>query len=290
MQLPGPIVSTDWLAQHIDDDALRVFDVSIFISPNDPEPGYTIVSGRDAWEASHIPGAGFLDLMSEFSDQSVPLPMTMLSAEIFADRAAKAGIGHNHAVVVYSAQSMMFSTRFWWMLRSMGFDNVAVLDGGWNKWRQEARQTTNLDNTYPPANFNPTPRPDMWADRADVLQAMQDQTACILYALEPEVYNGEIARYGRPGHIPGSHNVYYNNLIDSITGTFLPIQDLSDRFVMSGAMQKSRAVIYCGGGVAATMDALALTMLGHSDIAVYDGSMSEWASDPSLPLHCGDSP
>jgi thiosulfate/3-mercaptopyruvate sulfurtransferase len=290
MQLPGPIVSTEWLAQHIDNEALRIFDVSIFLTPNDPEPGYTVVSGRNAWEANHIPGACFLDLLTEFSDQSVPLPMTMLSPEVFAERAGEAGIGNDNAVVVYAADSMMFSTRLWWMLRTIGFDNVAVLDGGWDKWQRERKPSTSAVNTYPPSSLIPKPRPGLWANRDDVLNAMQDQSVCTLNALQPEVYNGEIARYGRAGHIPGSHNVYYNSLLDPTTGAYLPLEQLRERFEVSGVMQKPRAIIYCGGGVTATMDALALTMLDHPDIAVYDGSMSEWAQDPSLPLVCGDNP
>ena len=108
LKLHAPLVSTDWLAQNIDNALLRIFDATVLLTPNDPDPGYTIVSGREAWAASHIPGAGFIDLLAEFSDQSVPLPLTMLPAEQFAQRVGEAGIGEDSAVVIYGAGSMMF--------------------------------------------------------------------------------------------------------------------------------------------------------------------------------------
>jgi len=290
MQLTGPIVSTEWLAQHLDDATLRIFDVSIFLTPNDPDPGYTIVGGRSAWEENHIPGSNFLDLLTDFSDQSAPLPLTMLTPEVFAERAGQAGIGDDTAVVIYGADSMMFSTRMWWMLRTIGFNNVAVLDGGWNKWQSEHRPTTSAVANYSPSSVAPTPLPHLWASKTDVVNAMQDTSVCTLNALAPEVYNGEVTRYGRPGHIPGSHNIFYNSLLDPDTGTFLPLDKLRERFEASGVLQKPRAIVYCGGGISATMDALALTMLEHPHISIYDGSMSEWTQDPDLPLVCGDNP
>lgn len=290
MKLHSPLVSTDWLAQNIDNDSLRIFDATVLLTPNDPDPGYTIVSGRDAWAASHIPGAGFMDLLAEFSDQSVPLPLTMLPPEQFAERVGEAGIGEDSAVVIYGAGSMMFATRVWWMLRSIGFDNVAVLDGGWEKWQREEKPTTSVITSYPSALLAPKPRPGLWANRDDMMAAMQDQSVCTLNALQPDIYNGDLARYGRAGHIPGSHNVYYNSLLDPSDGTYLSLEQLWEVFDATGVMQKSRAIVYCGGGVSATMDTLALTMLGHPDISVYDGSMFEWAQDPSLPLISGNDP
>jgi thiosulfate/3-mercaptopyruvate sulfurtransferase len=116
---------------------------------------------------------------------------------------------------------------------------------------------------------------------------MNSESVCTLNALQPEVFTGEVAPYGRAGHIPGSHNVYSSSLLDSDTGVFLPLDQLKERFEVSGVMKKPRAILYCGGGVSATVGALALTLLGHPDIAVYDGSMTDWVQDPSLPLVCG---
>lgn len=287
MQLPGPIVSTQWLAQNIDSEALRIFDVSLFLRLKDPEPGYTIVSGRDAWEKNHIPGSAFIDLASDLSDLSVPLPMMMLPPEVLAERAGQFGIGSDSIVVIYAADGIMFAARLWWMLRSIGFDNVAVLDGGWDKWLREDRPSSSVPTSYTASSLTAQPRAGLWAERAEVQQAMNSESVCTLNALQPEVFTGEAAPYGRAGHIPGSHNVYSSSLLDSDTGVFLPLDQLKEHFEASAVMQKSRAILYCGGGVSATVGALALTLLGHPDIAVYDGSMTDWVQDPSLPLVCG---
>lgn len=290
MQLPRPIVSTQWLAQNIDSKALLIFDVSLFLRPNKPEPGYTIVSGRESWEKSHIPGSVFIDLASELSDTSVALPMMMLPPEVLAERVGQLGIGSDSTVVIYAADGIMFASRLWWMLRSIGFDNVAVLDGGWNKWLGEGRPCSSVPASYPASSLTSQARAGLWAEQAEVRQAMNNESVCTLNALQPEVFTGELAPYGRAGHIPGSHNVYSNALLDSDTGVFLPLDQLKECFEPSAVMQKSRAILYCGGGVSATVGALALTLLGHPDIAVYDGSMTDWVQDPSLPLVCGEMP
>jgi thiosulfate/3-mercaptopyruvate sulfurtransferase len=123
-----------------------------------------------------------------------------------------------------------------------------------------------------------------------MLKAMTDPAVCTINALSPEVYRGDKNMYGRAGHIPGSHNVFYNTLLNPADGTFLPPADLKLRFDEVGAFGRPRVIAYCGGGISATMDALALTLAGHPDIAVYDGSMMEWVADPALPLHCGATP
>ncbi|PSW15772.1 hypothetical protein C9J01_01785 [Photobacterium rosenbergii] len=286
MQLPGPIVSTDWLEKHINDESLRIYDVSIFLTPNDPEPGYTFTSGYAKWSIEHIPGANFLDLLSEFSDAKAAMPYTMLPLELLADKAGQAGITNDSAVVLYSADSPMFAARMWWMLRSIGLDNVAILDGGWNKWKKENRATSDRAKAYPPSQLNLGPRSTMWVNKDDVIRAMEDDSICILNALESEVHNGEVNRYGRAGHIPGSQNVSYDSLIDNETGEFLPAQQLQERFSKLDVLDKPQVLIYCGAGVVAAMNALALTLLGHSDVRIYDGSMIEWASDSTLPLIC----
>jgi thiosulfate/3-mercaptopyruvate sulfurtransferase len=176
------------------------------------------------------------------------------------------------------------------MLRSIGFDNAAVLDGGWDKWLREDRPISSVPTSYPASSLTAQARAGLWAEQAEVRQAINNESVCTLNALQPEVFTGEIAPYGRAGHIPGSYNVYSNSLLDSDTGVFLPLDQLKERFEASAVMQNPRAILYCGGGVSATVGALALTLLGHPDIAVYDGSMTDWVQDPSLPLVCGETP
>lgn len=289
MKLNSALVSTDWLAENLGQKNLRVFDTSISLKHIEGG-GYLVDSGHEQWREAHIPGAGFLDLAKEFTDQHTDIPFTMLPPELFCRRAAAHGISDDCAVVLYCKGMPMWATRAWWMFRSVGFENVAVLDGGWQKWQSENRAVDNIVPDYPQGRLTVGVRPEMWANKEDMLQVMEDGSACTLNALAPDVYNGETNRYGRPGHIPGSYSVFCGRLIDAEKGTFLPVETLREQFRDSGAFEAERAIVYCGGGISATVDALALHLAGHHNIAVYDGSMSEWVKDESLPLNLGDEP
>jgi thiosulfate/3-mercaptopyruvate sulfurtransferase len=289
MQISQPIVSTQWLADNLHDRSLRLFDASIYLTVNPDGPGYLTESGRAKWAEAHIPGANFLEMLTEFSDNSQSVPMMMTAAERFAELCGKHGIGNDTAVVIYSGQTMMWAGRMWWMLRSMGFTNAAVLDGGLEKWVREGRPMSSDDNPYAATTFTARPDPALWADKKDVLQAIHNPSVCTINALQPDIYDGQINRYGRPGHIPGSHNVYYNSLLDPESGTYLSPDKLKQQFEASSTFGR-RTIVYCGGGVSASLDAIALTMLGHNDVAVYDGSMFEWCMDPALPLIPGSAP
>jgi thiosulfate/3-mercaptopyruvate sulfurtransferase len=135
-----------------------------------------------------------------------------------------------------------------------------------------------------------SPRPSLWADLSEMRRVAAEGRTCTINALSPDVYSGEKNVYGRPGHIPGSHNVFYDTLLDPQSGIFRPLAELRERFTSSGALASPRVITYCGGGISATMDALALTLLGHPNVAVYDGSLSEWARHVELPLTQGAEP
>jgi thiosulfate/3-mercaptopyruvate sulfurtransferase len=287
--LASPIVSTAWLADNLDDPALRLFDASIYLTVKPDGPGYLTQSGRSRWSKAHIPGAGFLDLLAEFSDNSSGVEFMMPPVERFAESCGRHGIGDDATVVLYSGQTMMWSARMWWMLRSVGFRNAAILDGGWEKWKREGRPTSSEGEPYPPARFTPKPQAGMWADKQEVLKNIHNPAVCSINALQPDIYDGRINRYGRAGHIPGSHNVYYQSLLSPEDGTYLPLDELRRRFEACGALGR-RTIVYCGGGISAGLDAIALTMLGHEDLAIYDGSMFEWCKDPGLPLVSGADP
>ncbi|MDP6183113.1 MAG: sulfurtransferase [Gammaproteobacteria bacterium] len=289
MKTDGALVSTDWLAANLNETNLRIFDTTIHLQPKE-SGGYQVDSGRGNWSKAHIPGAGFLDLAEEFADGASDIPFMMRPAEQFRKLAEAHGVSDDSVVVLYNDGVPMWATRAWWMFRTVGFDNVAVLNGGWQKWQREGRPVNNAEPTYPPGTFSANPRPEMWADMDAMLRIMEDNSACTLNALSPDVYSGETNRYGRAGHIPGSHNVFYGSLIDPDEGTFLPVDVLRERFRPSGSLDAERVVVYCGGGISATMDALALHLAGHKNLAIYDGSMSEWIRDESLPLTLGDTP
>lgn len=287
MKMPGHLVGTDWLAQQLAAPDLSILDATVFLHPNPDGYGYRTESGRAQFAAEHVPGAQFVDLIEEFSDRSTEVRFMMPPAAELCARIGALGVGDGRRTVVYSSGSPMWATRLWWMLRSVGCENVAVLDGGLAKWKREGRTLESRPQAAKPALLTARPRPELWADRHAVQAAISDGGVCTINALAPAVYAGEKNVYGRAGHIPGSRNVFYDTLVDAADGTFLPVARLRPLFAAVGAFEKPRVICYCGGGISATMDALALTLCGHPNIAVYDGSMLEWVADPTLPLKLG---
>lgn len=280
------LVSTDWLAKHLRDPDLRIFDTTVHLRPATPGP-YVIESGRADYDAAHIPGAAFIDLAGELSDAAAPLPFTMPPIDRLAHALGAAGIGRGTRVVAYTTTSPMWATRLWWMLRASGFDDVAVLDGGFEKWTAEGRPVEVTPRHYPPTDISLTARPGAWADKRAVLAAIDDGAVCTINALSPSVHSGESPMsYGRKGHIKGSCNVPYASLLKA-DGTYRDEPELRALFTAIGALEKPRVICYCGGGISATMNALALTRLGHPSVAVYDGSMAEWSRDPDMPMEIG---
>ncbi|MGE0487421.1 MAG: sulfurtransferase [Gammaproteobacteria bacterium] len=290
MQLDGPLVSTEWLAANLDDASLRLYDTTIYLRMKPEGFGYLPESGRGEWAESHIPGAGFLDVLGELSDAGAGIPFMMPDPAAFAATMAAHGVADGTTVVLYNKGMPMWSTRVWWMLRSIGFDNVAVLNGGWEKWTREGRPVTAEVKTHALGTLSVNARPQRWVDKARMLDVITSGSPVTLNALSPEVYSGEKNQYGRPGHLPGTHNVFYGSLIDPDSGEFLPPEKLAALFAASGALQAPEVITYCGGGISATMDCLALELCGQRNVAVYDGSMSEWVKDESLPLKLGREP
>lgn len=285
---PELLVGTDWLAEHLGDPNLRVFDATVHLLP-DPPRTYRIESGRQDYEKGHIPGTAFLDLKDELSDSESRLNFTMPHPSQLEHALSRAGIGMQDRVVVYSTSHVMWATRLWWMLRASGFERAAVLDGGFAKWTREGRAVCQEPCAYDPATFKATPRPERWADRDEVLREIGSARVATLNALPRPVHTGEAdVHYGRKGHIAGSRNVPYSSLLERETQTFANADGLRDAFAEAGALEKERVITYCGGGISATVDAFALALLGHPNVAVYDGSMSEWARDQSLPVETGD--
>jgi thiosulfate/3-mercaptopyruvate sulfurtransferase len=290
MELDGPLVSTAWLDEYLGAATLRVFDTTLYLRPKADGFGYQPESGRDEWREAHIAGAGFLDVINDLSDPNTRLPFMMPDPQAFAATMASHGVSDDSTVVLYNKGMPMWSTRVWWMLRSIGFERVAVLDGGWAKWVTEQRPVDAAEPDYAAGRLNCRPRPEMWVDKARMLDTEQDPAPVVLNALAPDVYSGTKNQYGRAGHLPGTHNVYYGHLLDPDSGEFRSVDDLRPLFEASGALQAPQVVTYCGGGISATMDCLALDLCGQRNVAVYDGSMSEWVRDESLPLTLGEEP
>jgi thiosulfate/3-mercaptopyruvate sulfurtransferase len=284
---PEYLVETDWLAAHLDDPALRVLECTTILHPL-PDGGYRAESGLATWEAGHIPGSGFADLTGELSDRTSSLRFMMPPAAQLAAAMSKLGVGSGTRVVLYDRAVNMWAARVWWMLRAIGFDDAAVLNGGWRKWTLEGRPVSTEPCAYPPGRLVARPRPELFADKFTVLAGLGDTATCVLNALTEEQHHGSGGvHYGRPGRIAGSQNVPARSLVDPKTHAYLPPDQLRKQFDASGALGSGRVITYCGGGIAASSDAFVLAMLGHKDIAVYDASLSEWAADPSLPMENG---
>ena len=284
---PEFLVETDWLAQHLGDPDLVVLDCTTHLIP-DPKTTYQVVPGRADFEKGHIPGAQFVDLQADLSDNSPRLRFMKPSAAAFAAAMGRFGLGERSRVVTYSTTTPQWATRVWWLLRCFGFDNAGVLNGGFKKWTAEGRPVeTGAARPRPPAQFTVREERPLMVGKDAVLRAVGDGAVCTLNALSPEQHAGTGGNtYGRVGRIAGSVNVPAAQLIDPATGAFLSPDALRARFAGIGALDRP-VITYCGGGIAASADAFILTLLGHDRVQLYDASMSEWSNDPSLPMETG---
>jgi len=284
---PQFLVETDWLAAHLDDPTLRVLECTTILHPR-PEGGYRAESGRATWAAGHIPRSGFADLTDNLCDRASSLPYMMPPDEQMAVAMGRLGVGEGTRVVLYDRAINMWAARVWWMLRAVGFDDAAVLNGGWKKWTVEGRSTSTEPCAYPPARFVARPRAELFVGKGAVLAGLGERATCVLNALTEEQHRGtDGVTYGRPGRIAGSANVAARSLVDPTTHAYLPADTLRARFAAAGVLEAQRVITYCGGGIAASSDAFVLTLLGHDRVAVYDASLSEWAADSSLPMESG---
>jgi len=280
---PEWLVDGAWLEANLGDPDLRVFDVTTRLSVEDRVGSY-----REEYEAAHVPGAGYLDLASDLSDTSSSLMFARPAPDALAAALGRAGIGREHRVVLYSATHAMWATRVFWLLRGIGIDRAGVLDGGFQRWREEGRPLSGEPCSYPAAPLEARPRPAVWANRDEVLAAIDDGAVCTMNALPRVLHTGEAEKhYGRPGRIAGSANVPFSEIVDAGSGCFRPPADWRTALDAVGAFERERVIAYCGGAIAATVDAFALAALGHPDVAVYDGSLEEWSRDPSLPMETG---
>jgi len=279
LELPGPLVSTGWLADHLGDPALRVVDASWYL----PQMGR---DGRAEYDAGHIPGALFWDI-DEIADSTTGLPHTIPTEEEFARHMSALGIGNGSTVVAYDGIGLFSAARPWWMLRHFGHDRVAVLDGGLAKWKAEQRPLSAEVPSPAPTSFSPILRHDLFRDltaikaniRGGAEQVLDARGVGRFLGTEPEPRPG-----CRPGRIPGSFNLPYGRLVDPDDQTLLPADELRELYEAAGIDLAGPITTTCGSGVTACALALGLAVLGRDDIAVYDGSWSEWGSRDDTPI------
>jgi thiosulfate/3-mercaptopyruvate sulfurtransferase len=281
------LISTEELARRMGAPGLRIFDCTTYLRPR-PEGGYNAESGRANYDKGHIPGAGVLDLGAELSDPHSKLRFTLPPLDELTKAFAAKGIGHGTFVVLYSHATPTWATRIWWMLRAIGFDDAAILDGGLDKWKAENRPLSTELTIYPAATLSLRGRPEIFVDKNDIKSAIGKSDTLTLNALSHEQHKGAGGVvYGRPGRITGSSCVPAASLFGP-DKTLKPIAELRQAFEGVGAAPDKRVLVYCGGGIAASLDAFVLTaILGHKNVAVYDNSMQEWSNDPNLPMEVG---
>lgn len=284
LQIPSPLVNPDWLQSQLDDPSLRILDCSVAGRPKG-DGSYEFIPQYGAWEEAHIPGSRFVDIPEQLSDKAAEVGLMMPAPEAVADTMKQLGIGDGSCVVLYDAGNHAWAARVWWILRVCGFDNAAVLNGGIRKWRAEGRPlASGAGETGAAESFSLSVRPRLMASKQDVLDVLGNEAVVLLNSLPRPVFTGEVAPYGRAGHIPGSRNLSCEAIVDADSFDYLDLAALRQMAQASGALAGERVITYCGGGIAASSTALILTLLGVENIALYDGSMSEWCRDPDLPL------
>jgi thiosulfate/3-mercaptopyruvate sulfurtransferase len=276
--LPDTLVTTEWLAEHLDDPDLVVLDCTVSVEQG--ENGLEVESGRAAYDAGHIPNAGFADLMGPLADPESPYQYAVPSPEEFAAVMGALGVGDDSRVVLYDASMSAWAARVWWMLRWIGFERAAILNGGLGAWKAEGRPLSTEPPGRPTRKLTPAPRPELIADRDEVIAAIDDPAVSLIDAMPEAHYRGEMTMYARPGHIPTAKNVSVMSLLDE-SGHYRPLEELAPLFDDD---VDARVITYCGGGIAASSNAFVMTRLGYSDVAVYTASLQEWAADPANPM------
>lgn len=275
------IVSTDWLAQHLDAPDLRILDATTYL-PGDP---------RDAkanYDASHIPGARFFDI-DDVSDSNSDLPHMAPPTEKFMSRMRALGVGDGHRVVVYDSEGLFSAARVWWLFRHMGQMDVAVLDGGLPKWIAEGHPTEDLPPMIRDRHMTARRDATLVKDVTQVALASKLNQAEIVDARAAERFRGETEepREGlRSGHIPNSKNVPFKTLLNE-DSTFKSPDDLRAVFTDAGVDLNRPVITTCGSGVTAAILSLALEIIGHRDHSLYDGSWAEWGSYNDLKVEQG---
>jgi thiosulfate/3-mercaptopyruvate sulfurtransferase len=279
--MSDPLVSTAWLAERLDSADIRVIDATWFM----PGEGRT---GRQAYEAGHIPGAVFFDI-DEISDHQTDLPHMLPPADAFAEAAGALGLRRDLILVVYDGQGIFSAPRVWWTLRTMGFPEVFVLDGGLPKWRAEGRP---LDTSAPvptPSTIEPAFDPHLVRDLEAMRRTLAVHDAQVIDARASARFRGEVPepRAGlRSGHMPGAHNLPWNGLINA-DGTMKSAGEIRAAVEGVGVDLDDPIVTTCGSGVSAALLALAFARLGREDVAVYDGSWTEWGGRADTPVATG---
>ena len=279
---PKTLVSTDWLAKHIKDPDLRILDASTYLPAVDRD-------GRAEYDAAHIPGARFFDI-DDISDGRSALPHMAPPIEKFMSRLRAMGVGDGHQIVVYDGSGLFSAARVWWLFRLMGQENIAVLDGGFPKWKAEGREVEDLPPVIRDRHMTVRFQNNLVRDVTQVSSASKLGTTQIVDARAAARFRGDAPepREGlRSGHIPNARNVPYTELLDS-DGTMKSPDQTRAIFEAAGVDLNKPIITSCGSGLTAAILGLALTRMGHDNWSLYDGSWAEWGMFPTVPVATGE--
>jgi len=288
---PAPImdslVTTQWLSEHLNDPDLIVLDSSVFIEFDD-KGNMSAISGQENFDSGHIPTARFADLKGNLSATHESFEFVMPSPEQFANAIGELGVSNDSRVVIYSTDNQTWGARLWWMLRWAGLEQVALLDGGLKAWKAEGRPISTEPSIYSKAQFNLSLNPQMIADRDEVIAAIDNEQVSIIDALSEGHYSGKVSMYARPGHITSAVNMPVSDLFQP-SAHYRSLDELDMQFEGGLEAERSKRVItYCGGGIAGSSLAFAMYRLGYTDVAVYMGSLQEWAVNSENPMTTGE--
>ena len=279
------LIGVDELAERLGDERLRIFDTAVMFKKVDQ--GLVANSSIETYREAHIPGAAFADVLGDWSNPETPY-RNVLSIDALQRKLGGIGLNEKSEVVVYSSTMLMWATRAWWCLRYAGAENVRILNGSFGAWQKAGLEVESGDNHYPPDSFTSRGNASLFCNTEQVERISQEK-GCLINALAKDVYEGtSTSSYGRPGHIPASHSQPFSELLES--DFFLDPEFLQQKLTEQNMLGDEDVTIYCGGGIAATINAFACHLMGKDNVSVYDGSLTEWNSSANRPIKLGSDP
>ncbi len=272
---PELLATIDWVAEHVSRSSVRILDCRWRAD----------LTARQLFAQGHIPGAVFMDWMTDLADPDDATPLQLAGPDRFAAAMSRAGVGDGMTVVCYDDTGGLYASRVWWSLQTYGFDAVRVLDGGWPAWVASGRPTSTAQLPAEPATFTPRLEPRRRLSTADVRDLIGSRAVDVVDARSPADFAGQQGDAGRLGRLPGAVNVPAVLLTTGDGQHFLPPDQLSGIFQRAGISRDRRVLVYDGSGIGASKVAFALALLGYPDVGVYDAGWAEWSARMDLPLN-----